>query len=80
VVCSNNTSLPEITNGAAILAHPDDSHSLAEAVMSISGDRALRERMATCGRQQAAKFSWERTAEGVTAVYHQVAYHTAEQR
>jgi glycosyltransferase involved in cell wall biosynthesis len=73
VVCSNTSSLPEITGDAAILVPPEDAKAFAEAVQTILGDNSEHERMRIRGLQQASKFSWDCTAEAVTAVYHRVA-------
>jgi alpha-1,3-rhamnosyl/mannosyltransferase len=73
VVCSNTSSLPEIAGDAAILVPPENSRAFAEAIHTVLYDETLRERVATRGLHQAAKFSWERTADAVMAVYARLA-------
>lgn len=72
VVCSNNSSLPEITAGAALLVPPGDADAFAEAVVTVLCDQAVRDRMAECGIERASRFSWDRTAQAVAAVYERV--------
>ena len=69
VVCSNTSSLPEITGGAAIVVPPEDATSFAEAALTVLSDDSVCERMRVRGLQQASGFTWDRTAEAVTAVY-----------
>ena len=62
-------SLPEIAGEAALLVDPLDVPALAEAIRAVSRDAALRADLAQRGRQQAARFTWRRTAEMMLAVY-----------
>jgi glycosyltransferase involved in cell wall biosynthesis len=68
VVASNRGALPEITAGAALLAAPEPA-PFAEALGTVLGDPALRERLRGAGLARAAAFSWERTARETLAVY-----------
>lgn len=62
VITSNVSSLPELAGDAAILADPDSSAEIANAMERITSDPALRERLIAKGRERAAVFSWEKTA------------------
>jgi glycosyltransferase involved in cell wall biosynthesis len=73
VICSNVASLPEVAGDAAILIHPTDDRRFAEAVTSVLSDTRLRKRMVSNGLERTRKFSWQKTAEGVVAVYERVA-------
>jgi len=73
VVCSNVAALPEVAGDAAILIPPTDDRRFAEAVASILSDSRLRKRMASKGLERTRTFSWQKTAEGVMAVYERVA-------
>jgi glycosyltransferase involved in cell wall biosynthesis len=68
VVASNRGALPEVTAGAALLAEPAPA-PFAEALGTLLGDAALRERLRVAGLARAAEFSWERTARETLAVY-----------
>ena len=70
VVCSNASSLPEITGDAALLFDPNDERALADAMrLALADPDPLRAK----GPPQAAKFTWEKTAEQTAAVYGRVA-------
>jgi glycosyltransferase involved in cell wall biosynthesis len=45
---------------------------MADAINEVLTDKDLRESLIKAGRQQAAKYSWQRTAEQTLAVYQQV--------
>lgn len=69
VVCSNTTSLPEVAGDAALLVDPEDVEAIADAVACVLGDAALRSILVAKGHAQAARFTWERTAELTLAAY-----------
>jgi glycosyltransferase involved in cell wall biosynthesis len=72
VICSNTSSLPEVAGDAALLIDPTDVDQIAGAITRVLTDSALSEQMRVRGEAQAARFSWERTAEETLAVYHQL--------
>ena len=72
VVCSNSSSLPEVVGNAALLVSPNDAPALAQALQRVLTDAALRQQMKALGLQQAARFSWSRTAQETLAVYERI--------
>jgi glycosyltransferase involved in cell wall biosynthesis len=69
VVTVRASSLPEAGGEAALYAAaPDDVDGLAAGLRAAIEDPARRRRLVLAGRRQAARFSWERTAEGVVEV------------
>ncbi len=72
VVCSNTSSLPEIVGDAALTFDPLDVTEIAAKIEEVLHNEALREEMREKGLQQAAKFSWERTAQETLEVYREV--------
>jgi glycosyltransferase involved in cell wall biosynthesis len=72
VVCSNAASLPEVAGAAAYLVPASDAAAFTTAILSILNEPGLAVQMADCGFQQAARFSWERTAQAVIDVYRQL--------
>lgn len=72
VISSSTSSLPEIAGQAAVMVDPLDLSQLARALERVLGDSNLRASMREEGLEQAAQFSWERTAKETLAVYHQV--------
>lgn len=57
VACSNITSLPEVAADAAILFDPRVPTQIAEAMISLVENEALRVRLIQTGLQRAAEFS-----------------------
>jgi glycosyltransferase involved in cell wall biosynthesis len=69
VACSDRSSLPEVAGEAALLFDPEDTGAIQRAIERLLGDPAERERLARAGRERAAGFTWERTAELTAAAY-----------
>jgi alpha-1,3-rhamnosyl/mannosyltransferase len=69
VACSNASSLPEIAGDAALLFDPLSVADIAAAVDRLLADDALRADLAARGRERAAGYSWQRTADGTLAAY-----------
>jgi glycosyltransferase involved in cell wall biosynthesis len=63
VACSNRSSLPEVAGDAALLFDPEDAHAIGAALERLLTDSDLAERLRAAGRERAALFTWERTAE-----------------
>ncbi len=72
VVCSDGGSLPEIAGDAAIVVSVDNEAALADALMRVVGDAALRETLIARGLQRARLFTWERAARASLEVYSMV--------
>jgi len=62
VVTSKTTSLPEVVGESALLVDPYNVDSIAEAIVHILCNRALRDELRTEGLARASLFTWERTA------------------
>jgi alpha-1,3-rhamnosyl/mannosyltransferase len=73
VVCSTTPALLEIAGDAAMTVDPLDSQDMAQAMIRVLGDSALREQMRRRSLAQAARFSWRRTAIETLAEYHRLA-------
>ena len=71
-VLSNAGSLPEVGGDAALFFEPAEQDSLAAALERICSDSLLRESLRHAGRQRAALFSWDRTAQKTRDVYSSV--------
>jgi glycosyltransferase involved in cell wall biosynthesis len=69
VACSRTSSLPEIGGDAALYFDPSDSADIATALVHLSADAGLRERLAAAGRVRAAQFAWKACAEKTLEVY-----------
>ena len=69
VACSDRASLPEVAGDAALLFDPSDPAAIAAALERLLGDPDLAERLRAAGRERAAAFTWERTAQLTLATY-----------
>lgn len=70
VVTSNVTAMPETAGGAALLADPTDTDSIADAIVKACGPEG--ERLRTRGPERAGEFTWAATAERTLEVYREV--------
>jgi glycosyltransferase involved in cell wall biosynthesis len=69
VVCSNVSSLPEITGDAALRISPHDSEQLAAAITRILEEPQLAKTLRRRGIAQAARFRWEDCATQTFDLY-----------
>ncbi len=72
VVAADNSSLPEVAGDAALLLGATDEAGLAQAILRIDRDEALRAACIRLGRARAASFSWEAAARRLVDVYRSV--------
>ena len=72
VVASNTSSLPEVTQGAALEVDPLDTGAIGEAMLALVRDDALRARCIEAGRRRAEQLTWRDTARQTAAVYRAV--------
>lgn len=72
VAASAATSIPEAAGDAALLFDPEDVRSIADSMRRLDSDEGLRASLRDKGLQRAARFSWEKTAEGVLSSLREV--------
>ena len=73
VMTANNSSLPEIAGDAAILVDPMDVDAIAAAMLRLSQDEALRQRLIEAGYQNVKRFSWAKAARETLAILEEAA-------
>jgi glycosyltransferase involved in cell wall biosynthesis len=73
VICSDESSLPEVAGDAAVFFPPHDQHALANAIETLLRTPSIREQLRRKGIERASQFTWQRTAERTIAVYREVA-------
>jgi glycosyltransferase involved in cell wall biosynthesis len=71
VAASNVGAVSEVCGDAALLFDPTDVDAIADAIVRVTSDAELRERLRADGLLQAARFTWEETARQHLAVYRQ---------
>ena len=69
VVTSNVSSMPEIAGDAALLVDPRNVEEIADSIVRLLGDDALRAELSRKGVERASTFSWERAAREIMAMY-----------
>lgn len=73
VIGADTDGIPEQLGGeAGAIVPPDDADALAAAIVDLAGDPERRARMAEAGLRRAPRFTPERQAEQLDAVYRQV--------
>ncbi|MEJ8854745.1 glycosyltransferase [Variovorax robiniae] len=63
VICSDNSSLPEVVGDAGLMFDADDVAGVADAIGQIARSDAYRRELAQAGLQRARLFSWARCAD-----------------
>lgn len=63
VITSDVSSMPEIGGSAALYADPNNREEIAKQMMQLYKDEPMRHKLIEEGKQQSAKFSWDKTAE-----------------
>ena len=69
VVASNSSSLPEVIGSAGFTIDPDDYRQFGGSIIATLVQEELAAEMRRKGLEQAARFSWEKTATETLAVY-----------
>ncbi len=72
LVTSAASSLPELLGEAGFAVAPDDVQALAGAILACLVDEPLAAELRRRGPEQAARFSWRRTAQETWAAYQEV--------
>lgn len=63
VICSADSAMSEITDGAALLADPTDARDIADAMSAVTLDYEKKHQYISAGLKRILKFSWEKSAE-----------------
>lgn len=63
VICSRNSSLPEVGGSAALYFEDNNANDMAERIEKILADENLRNEHIKKGLEQIKKFSWEKCAK-----------------
>lgn len=71
VIVAERTSLRETLGNSALFINPWNVGELAEAMEEALADAKIRVALSRAGRDNAARFSWERTAEQTRALFYE---------
>ena len=69
VITSNNSSLSEISQNAAILVDPTSANDIEKAIEKIAHSQKLRSELSQKGLKVSQQFSWQKTAKQTLQVY-----------
>jgi glycosyltransferase involved in cell wall biosynthesis len=72
VAASRTSAIPEVCRDAAAYFQPESPENMAEKVISIIEDTALRKTLTSRGKERARDFSWERAAGETLEFYERV--------
>jgi alpha-1,3-rhamnosyl/mannosyltransferase len=75
VIAARSSSIPEVVGDAAVLVdEPEDPSAWATALGEVVDSADRRRSLAAAGKQQAAKFSWQRPARRMFEIYREAAH------
>ncbi|HEX8231312.1 MAG TPA: glycosyltransferase family 1 protein [Chloroflexia bacterium] len=80
VLASNTSALPEVVGGGGLLLDPGDETAWLGAMQRVLSNGELRAELAAMAREQASRFSWDRSARETVAVYRRVLQKRAQRR
>ncbi len=69
VIAMPISSVPEVAGDGAYYPLGLSSHDLAQAMLTVAGDDALRDELRESGRRRAEQFRWEKTARATSDAY-----------
>ncbi|MEO8287200.1 MAG: glycosyltransferase family 1 protein [Chloroflexota bacterium] len=71
-IVSDRSALPEVVGAAGLLVDPEDTKGWSEALSRVLKNESLAAELGRKALEQAARFSWERTARETAAVFRKV--------
>ncbi|MGE4531337.1 MAG: glycosyltransferase [Acidithiobacillus sp.] len=73
VLASNVTAIPEVCGDAALYCDPLDVESIRAGILRLAEDEELRSGLSEKGRDQAAKYNWQKAGEQILRIVREVA-------
>lgn len=73
VACSSASAMPEIAGDAAEFFDPYSTVGIADTISRMLAEKDVRERCIKAGIKRSADFSWEKSAQKLSKVYHGLA-------
>lgn len=72
VICSDSSSLPEVSNNCALSVNCENIHELKNAMNKLFYDDELKQNLVELGKQNVKQFSWKTTAIKTLEVYNKI--------
>ena len=69
VICSDNSSLPEVGGNAVVYINPRDNQSIRDALLSFENNSQDRELLIKKGLEQASHYTWKKCAIETAKIY-----------
>jgi glycosyltransferase involved in cell wall biosynthesis len=69
VIASDRSSQPEVVGDAGILVDPQSVDAIAEAMLCLARDPALRAELSARGRERVRRFRWQNQARAMLEIY-----------
>ncbi len=69
ILCSNATCLPEVAGDAALYFAPTDMSSILDQINCLENNYAIKQQLTQYGRENIAKFSWQKTTKRIYESY-----------
>jgi glycosyltransferase involved in cell wall biosynthesis len=70
VVASNRASLPEVVDTAGIIVNPENSASVADALIQLQENSQLRTAYTQRGYEHSAQYTWSNCVDRLTTAFH----------
>jgi len=68
VVAANNSSIPEVAQGSALLVDPMSAEAIAESIQKILSNESLKNDIIGKGYENVKRFSWDKCAREVAEI------------
>jgi alpha-1,3-rhamnosyl/mannosyltransferase len=72
VITSNNSSMPEVASGCALMVEPNDIDSIMLSLQRMLEDNELRRTLSEKGKLQAAPYTWSLSSEHLLSALHKI--------
>jgi glycosyltransferase involved in cell wall biosynthesis len=72
VLTSSNSSMPEVAGDAGFLVDALDIGSIENGLHKLIGDKAIRDKLASNTKKNAARFNWDQSARQLVSVFEKV--------
>ena len=80
VISSNLSAMPEVLGDAAMLVDPRNYEEVSNAMYFLLNNQSMSRQLSELGQEQAAKYTWDRTADLTYAAYEHFAVNNSIQK
>jgi len=80
VICSNNTSFPEVAGNAALFFNSKNESELKEKLELVLNNKKLKEKLISNGCENIKRFNWKKSAGQLFELYRQIIKEKKEEK